>query len=77
MAIGNILMITLLWCQNRWHFLPLDPDAYYIDFVPVELRWDAIILLNVGVAVVIWLSLILPSLFVAKISPAETMKGSE
>lgn len=77
MAIGNIVMLALLWCQNRWHFLPLDPDAYYIDFVPVELSWESVILLNVGVAVVIWLSLILPSLFVAKISPAETMKGSE
>lgn len=74
-AIGNILMLVFLWCQDRWHFLPLDPDSYYIDFVPVELNIGSVLLLNAGVIIIIWLALILPSMFVAKISPAETMRS--
>ncbi|MBD5306748.1 MAG: ABC transporter permease [Bacteroides sp.] len=74
LAIGNILTLAFLWAQERCHFLPLDPDAYYIDFVPVRLGWEDILILNVGVVIVIYLVLILPSRFVAGISPAETMR---
>lgn len=74
MVIGNALMLTFLFIQNRWHVIPLDPDAYYIDFVPVEFNWWAFILLNAGVFVITYLSLLLPSWFAARISPAETMR---
>lgn len=75
MLIGNIVMIALLYCQDRTHFLPLDPEAYYIDFVPVEINWTAIVIMNAVCLVVIYLSLILPSRFVARISPAEAMRS--
>lgn len=71
---GNVLMLSLLWAQQRWHILHLDPDAYYIDFVPVEMAPGWFLLLNAGIIVVIYLSLILPSIFAAKISPADTMR---
>lgn len=74
MIIGNGLMLALLYCQDRWHFLPLNPEAYYIDFVPVEFNWLAFALLNLGVIVLIYLALILPSSFAARISPSETLK---
>lgn len=74
LLIGNILMLAILWAQDKWHFLPLDADSYYIDFVPVEINWQSIIILNVATVVVIYFCLILPSWFVAKISPAETMR---
>lgn len=74
MLIGNILMIAFLMAQDKWHFLRLDPESYYIDFVPVQLDWLPILLLNAGVIAIIYLSLILPSWFVARISPAETLR---
>lgn len=75
MAIGNIVMLALLWCQDRWHFLHLDPEAYYIDFVPVQIDWTWVVALNAACLVVIYLSLILPSRFVARISPAEAVRN--
>lgn len=71
---GNALMLTLLAVQDRTHFIPLDPDSYYIDFVPVDFNWAAFAALDAGVFVVAWLALILPSHFVAKVSPASTMR---
>ena len=56
-VIGNALMLALLWAQDRWHFLPLDPDSYYIDFVPVEISWQAILILNAATVFVIYLSM--------------------
>lgn len=74
MAIGNVLAIGLLLAQKKWHFLKLDPDSYYIDFVPVSLNWVDIAILDIAVLLIIYLVLILPSRFVAGISPAETMR---
>lgn len=74
LLIGNILMLGFLFAEDRWHFLPLDADAYYIDFVPVEISWPAILILNLATIIIIYLCLILPSWFAARISPAETMR---
>lgn len=74
LLIGNTVMIILLWAQYRWHFISLNPESYYIDYVPVELSWQSFLILNVCVILIVWLVLILPSWFVAKISPAETLR---
>lgn len=74
LLIGNALMLALLIAQDHWHFIRLDPESYYIDFVPVEISWTSIAMLNIGVMVVVWLSLILPSWLAARISPAETLR---
>lgn len=70
---GNLFMITFLVFQEKYHFLKLDPDSYYIDFVPVDISLFSIIALNIAVGIIIYLILVLPSNFVGKISPAETM----
>lgn len=75
MAIGNILILSLLIIQDKLHIFKLDASSYYIDFVPVEMSWIAFILLNIGVLVVIYLTLIFPSRIIAKISPSETMRS--
>ena len=74
LAIGNILMLALLFIQKHTHFIPLDPDSYYIDFVPVEISWISVAVLNIGVLIVIYVALVFPSRSVAKVSPAETMR---
>ncbi len=74
MLIGNVVMLTLIYVQWKTHFLPLDAESYYIDFVPVSISWLPIVALNVGVLVIMYFVLILPSKFVAGISPAETMR---
>lgn len=74
LIIGNAAMLGLLYAQRATHFIPLDPESYYIDFVPVVISWPAVAALNAGVLAVVYLVLILPSRFVSKISPAETMR---
>lgn len=74
MVIGNILTIMFLLAQHKWHFLPLDAEAYYIDFVPVQLDLWWILALNAACLVLIYLSLVVPSRFVAGISPTDAMR---
>lgn len=75
MAIGNAVTLLLLYIQDRWHVLPLDPEAYYIDFAPVEISWWSVVILNSACFITIYLSLILPSRFVSGISPSDAMRN--
>ena len=75
MMIGNILIISILLIQDKYHIFKLDASSYYIDFVPVEIDWTAFAALNAGVLIVVYLTLIFPSRIITKISPSETMRG--
>lgn len=75
MLAGNVIMLGLMWIQDRYHIFKLDASNYYIDFVPVEFNWTAIVLLNAGVLAIAYLFLIFPSRIIANITPAETMRS--
>ena len=74
MLAGNAVGITFLVLQRHYHLLPLDPDAYYLNYVPVEINWWYILALNVGVFVVSWLMVLAPSHMVSTISPSQSIR---
>jgi lipoprotein-releasing system permease protein len=73
MVIGNIIGLTFLFIQENYHLIPLNPDSYYLNYVPVEINPQSLVLLNIGVFVISWLITLLPSRIVAGISPRETI----
>lgn len=74
MIIGNFIGITLTLLQDKFHLIPLNPDAYYLNYVPIELNWVHILYLNAGVLILSALILVIPSQLVSTISPAKTIK---
>lgn len=74
MIIGNAIALTLIALQDKKHILPLDPDAYYLSYVPVEINWWYMALLNIGVIVISCLMLILPSHIISTIAPSRIMR---
>ena len=74
MIIGNVLSIGIILLQRATHVLHLDPDMYYLDFVPLELNWVTIALLNAGTAAGAWLILILPARLASRVDPASAMR---
>lgn len=74
MIIGNVISLAFVYLQQTFQLIPLDPEAYYLSFVPVEINWLHILTLNIGVIVISNIILILPSHLATKISPAQTMR---
>lgn len=72
--LGNAAGLTLIWIQNKFNIVTLDPDMYYLRFVPAEFNLEYTIFLNLGVVLVSWIILIVPSRVASKISPAVTMR---
>lgn len=71
---GNILAIGFLYIQHTFRIIPLDPEAYYLDHVPVDINWLWIIGINIGVILISALILIVPSRIIATISPATAIR---
>ena len=74
MIAGNAVGLGLLVVQKYTRIMPLDPEMYYIDHVPVAMNPWMLLLLNIGVALAAWLILVLPSRIAAKVDPAQTMR---
>lgn len=74
MAIGNLVSITLIWIEWQWHFLPLDPDSYYLTFVPVTFPVAAWVALNAGVLLLSFLLMLVPTSVISRLSPVSTMR---
>ena len=70
---GNAIGLTLAAVQYFTHIVPLEAATYYVSYVPVAFAWGWIIALNVVTVVLSMLILLLPSMIIAKISPAKVM----
>lgn len=73
LLLGNTLGIGLGLLQNYTHLFKLDQASYYMSFVPVQLEWLDIVLLNMGTLIVCLLILIIPSMLVTRISPVKAI----
>ena len=71
---GNILGVILVAVQYFTHLVKLDPESYYVDYVPVSLHISHLILLNAGVFIITVMVLVFPSLIVSRITPAKAIK---
>ena len=73
LVIGNIVGIGIILLQHYTHVIPLNPEAYYLDHVPVLLDMPSVIVLNIAVAAMSAIVLILPSAAISTIPPSRAI----
>ncbi len=71
---GNLIGIGICLFQKYTHFFELNTATYYLEYVPVNLSILHLLLLNVGTVLITMLMLLLPSYFIAKVSPEKTIR---
>lgn len=71
---GNAIALGLIFMQDKLRLLPLDPESYYISFVPVEITASTVVLLNVGFVAVAVAVVIVPSLIITRLRPASILR---
>ena len=74
LIIGNVLGIGLALVQKYFHIIKLNPEAYYMPYVPIQIDWLTIALLNVCVFVAAYLTLLGPSHIISSIKPCTTLR---
>lgn len=75
LVIGNALALLFCLVQGTTHLLPLDPENYFVSYVPVHVNVWAVLAADAVADAAILLMLWLPTRMVAKIDPAKTVKA--
>lgn len=74
MAAGNALAVAFCLLQNATHIIKLNPENYFVSYVPVSINIGSVLLADAVAFAAIMLLLLIPCLFISKIDPSETMK---
>lgn len=74
MAIGNAAGLLFCLVQNTTHLIKLNPENYFISYVPVNPDIPYIVIADAVAFTAILLLTLLPCLFISKIDPSETVR---
>ncbi|OGX84383.1 ABC transporter permease [Hymenobacter lapidarius] len=74
MLIGNVIAVGFCALQYYFHVIPLDPENYYMDRVPIS--WDPkmLLLMNAATFVTSLLAVLIPTYLIARIKPVVAIK---
>ena len=75
MAIGNALALLFCVIQGTAHLIRLNPVNYFVSFVPVAVNLPRVLLTDVAAYVLIMLLMLIPTLFIARVDPAKTVRA--
>ena len=75
MLIGNAAAFLLCGIQKWTHVLKLNPENYFVPFVPVHVNIPSVLAADAAAYVVIMLLLLIPCLFIARVDPAQTVRA--
>lgn len=71
---GNLIGLIVAIVQTYTHILPLDPQIYYINYVPIDINFLKVLIINLFLVILTFFVLLLPSMIISKISPAKVLK---
>jgi lipoprotein-releasing system permease protein len=71
---GNAIGIGICLLQYYFKILRLNPESYFLEYVPVNFNLTQLILLNTGTLLITLAVLTLPSMVIARISPSRTIR---
>lgn len=71
---GNVLGLLFCWVQWQFRLIPLNPESYYMNFVPIDWNLGYIIGINILVAGSTLLAIFLPLQYLKRISPLRAIR---
>ncbi len=74
MLIGNLIGLGLAYIQDRFKLIPLNPQNYYMEYVPIQWDWSMVILLNFLTFIIITSVLVLPTMIISRIQPIRAIR---
>ena len=71
---ANLVVILFTFFQKRFHLISLDETIYFMSSVPVKFDIFSMSIINVGTIFICYIVLIIPTILIAKISPAKSIR---
>ncbi|HPQ08258.1 MAG TPA: ABC transporter permease [Bacteroidia bacterium] len=71
---GNFIALAFVFVQQKFHLFKLNPEAYYIDYIPTELHFLDWALLNTGTVLTCLIFMYIPTFLISKMSPSQILR---
>ena len=71
---GNVVGLGLIALQSITRLVKLNPESYYVSYVPVEISGGDILLLNAAAIAVGLLVMIVPSRIISRMQPSKILR---
>ena len=71
---ANLVVILFTFFQKRFHLISLDETIYFMNSVPVKFDVFSMFIINLGTIIICYIVLIIPTVLIAKISPAKSIR---
>jgi len=73
-ALGNVFGLSICWLQERYGFVTLPEEAYFISKAEVKLEWWHFLLVDGGTFLICFLVLMIPTILVRRMKPARAIR---
>lgn len=74
LLLGNLLGIGFCYLQDTFKLIKLNPEDYYMSFVPISWHWDVVLMLNLLTFAMVTVVLLLPTAIVFRITPIKAIR---
>ena len=72
--LGDFLGLLICWLQDRYGFITLPEDSYFISTAAVRINWQQVCWVNLGTFIVCFVVLLIPSFFIIRrLSPVKAI----
>jgi lipoprotein-releasing system permease protein len=72
--VGNLISVFIIFIQKKFKIIKLDPNVYYVDFLPLEISFRDFVFANSLVFIICIISIFFPVSAISKIVPRTTIK---
>jgi lipoprotein-releasing system permease protein len=74
MVVGNLIGVGLLLLQDNFEIIPLNPEVYFVNTVPVSYEITSWIFLNIFTFTVCTISMLLPAAVISRFKPGDVLR---
>jgi lipoprotein-releasing system permease protein len=74
LLLGNLIGLGFCYVQDRFKVITLNPQDYYMSFVPISWHWEMVFILNVITFFIVTLVLLLPTAIISRIDPIKAIR---
>jgi lipoprotein-releasing system permease protein len=74
LLLGNLIGLGFCFLQDRLKWIKLNPQDYYMSFVPISWHWEMVLVLNLLTFAIVTIVLLLPTAIIASINPIKAIR---
>lgn len=74
LLLGNLIGLGFCFLQDRFKWIKLNPQDYYMSFVPISWHWEMVLVLNLLTFSIVTIVLLLPTAIIASINPIKAIR---